>query len=310
MKKAVPYILYVFIALGAVGIWTKKSYPHQLSVMAIFQNEDRFLKEWIDYHRLQGVEHFYLYNNLSTDDYLEVLQPYLDAGTVELHDWPFAGKPGDQAEWTQVQSAAYRDGLARMQGRTKWAAIIDTDEFILPLSAPNLIEWLASYEDCSGILVNWQVFGTSNVERVPDDGLMIEALFQQAPPEAEINRYRKSIVRPECVKYCNDPHSMVYYPWYCGVDPDKNLLPRKFHTKRGVRVDKIRINHYTMRDEEFLHTHKLARYTKWGMKQQVDSCLEFNRLANSQPDSEIMKYADGLRRLQNQNLQPNERKTR
>ena len=38
---------------------TKK---HQLSICAIFKNEAKFLKEWIEYHRLVGVDHFYLYD--------------------------------------------------------------------------------------------------------------------------------------------------------------------------------------------------------------------------------------------------------
>ena len=46
-----------------------KSY--NVSACAIFQNEAPYLKEWIEYHRLIGVEHFYLYNNGSTDNYDE-----------------------------------------------------------------------------------------------------------------------------------------------------------------------------------------------------------------------------------------------
>ena len=36
---------------------------HFLSVCAIFKNEGRFLKEWLDYYLLAGVDHFYLYDN-------------------------------------------------------------------------------------------------------------------------------------------------------------------------------------------------------------------------------------------------------
>src|SRR4051812_43400023 len=61
---------------------------YKLVACAIFQNETFFLREWIEYHRIVGVEHFYLYNNLSTDNYLEILQPYIAEGIVELFDWP------------------------------------------------------------------------------------------------------------------------------------------------------------------------------------------------------------------------------
>ncbi len=36
-----------------------------------------------------GAKHFYLYNNLSQDNYLEVLQPYIESGDVELIEWPY-----------------------------------------------------------------------------------------------------------------------------------------------------------------------------------------------------------------------------
>lgn len=38
----------------------------------MFYNEAKFLKEWLDYHLVIGVGHFYLYNNNSTDDYMPV----------------------------------------------------------------------------------------------------------------------------------------------------------------------------------------------------------------------------------------------
>ena len=38
-----------------------------LSVVAVMKDELRNLPEWLDFHRRVGVEHFYLYDNNSTD---------------------------------------------------------------------------------------------------------------------------------------------------------------------------------------------------------------------------------------------------
>ncbi len=54
-----------------------------------FKNAARFLPEWIEFHQIVGFEHFYLYNNNSTDDYLSALRPYRDEGSVTLYEWPF-----------------------------------------------------------------------------------------------------------------------------------------------------------------------------------------------------------------------------
>ena len=39
-----------------------------LAVVSIFKDEAPYLDEWLQFHRAQGVAHFYLYNNGSTDD--------------------------------------------------------------------------------------------------------------------------------------------------------------------------------------------------------------------------------------------------
>lgn len=46
---------------------------HDIAVCAIFQNQGLYLKEWIEYHGMQGVSHFFLYDHKSTDDSLDVL---------------------------------------------------------------------------------------------------------------------------------------------------------------------------------------------------------------------------------------------
>lgn len=51
-----------------------------LSICAIFRNEADYLKEWIEFHRLVGVEHFFLYNNFSEDAYLSILGDYIGQG--------------------------------------------------------------------------------------------------------------------------------------------------------------------------------------------------------------------------------------
>jgi hypothetical protein len=53
----------------------KLKFPHKLAVCAIAKNEGAYFKEWLEYHRLVGVEKFYIYDNESDDDTKEVLAP-------------------------------------------------------------------------------------------------------------------------------------------------------------------------------------------------------------------------------------------
>ena len=59
-----------------------------LSICAIYRNEGEYLREWIEFHRLVGVERCYLYDNLSTDSHREVLAPYVEQGIVAASGWP------------------------------------------------------------------------------------------------------------------------------------------------------------------------------------------------------------------------------
>ena len=45
-----------------------KQFKYFISVACIIKNEGPYLKEWIEYHKLIGVEHFYVYDNESSDD--------------------------------------------------------------------------------------------------------------------------------------------------------------------------------------------------------------------------------------------------
>jgi len=57
--------------------------------------------QWIEYHRLLGVEHFYIYDNNSEDTILARLQAYMDAGVVTYIHWPF--RPDRGMHWNQVR---------------------------------------------------------------------------------------------------------------------------------------------------------------------------------------------------------------
>lgn len=41
----------------------------KLSVLAIFKNETMIIEEWMNHYLNEGVEHFYLIDNGSSDDY-------------------------------------------------------------------------------------------------------------------------------------------------------------------------------------------------------------------------------------------------
>lgn len=138
---------------------------YQVAVCAIFKNEAPYFREWLEFHRLVGIEHFYLYNNFSEDNYQQVLQPYIDEGLVTLIDWPRQ----------QAQMAAYQDCLEKFHQDMQWLGFIDLDEFVVPNSRHTVGEILAPFtKNRASVLLYWQLFGTSGRMERESCGLVTE----------------------------------------------------------------------------------------------------------------------------------------
>lgn len=268
----------------------KKKFKYDLALCAIFHDEAEYLKEWIEFHRLVGVQHFYLYNNNSTDNYLQVLKPYIKRKIVELIDWPYPNSPLQQ--WTKTQTKAYENAVKRARKKARWLAILDTDEFLYPLEKNNLVHFLKDYEKFGGVLVNWQMFGTSGVPKIPSNQLMIETLVMKSHYDYEENKLTKSIVHPYAVKKINDPHIVVYKNKYFSVNEEK--IPLHLAWTPYVSSTKIRINHYWSRDEWFFWNVKCARRQGWaeGFDGQV---LRLSHL-NEVYDGCILRFVPRLRK--------------
>lgn len=58
------------------------------------KNEKPYLKEWLEYHLLQGVEHFYLCDNGSTDGTDAYLEPYVAKGVITYIPLPGVDQTG------------------------------------------------------------------------------------------------------------------------------------------------------------------------------------------------------------------------
>lgn len=265
-----------------------KEYKYDLAVCAIFQNEAPYLREWIEFHKLVGVKHFYLFNNLSSDHCKKVLKPYIKSGEVELFDWDYH-TCANGSNWPTIQLMAYIHGINLAKNQAKWLAIIDVDEFLFPVETKNLANLLLNYEDAAAVCVNWQMYGTSGVKKIHHDELLIEKLIYKAPTLYHENVNVKSIVRPEFVETMGNPHCCALLPGYYQVNANKEPFGG---LTTAVKIDKIRINHYWTRDENFFHKVKIPRRQKW----QDSGSIDRANLLNSEKDTAIFKYIPKLKK--------------
>lgn len=240
-----------------------------LTAVTVFKNEAPYLDEWLAFCTLQGVERFLLYDNGSTDEFREVLRPWIDAAIVELIDWPFHWKAGAQTD-------AFVDALGRLRQRAKWCAFIDVDEFLFSPTGLSVAETMRQYEPHAGVVANWHCYGSSGHKLRPD-GLTIESYTRRARSEWARNRRVKTIVDPSLAVR---PRSAHLFEVQCGqtlvTDDFKAVqVVRKANGRRKLRhlaawlpylpfdpysktepsnpqisATNLRINHYVTRSEE------------------------------------------------------------
>lgn len=213
---------------------------HYLAVCAIAKNEGPYFKEWIEWHLSQGVEKFYIYDNESTDCTKEVLTPYIESGVVEYTFFPGQKK----------QLAAYDDCFERHRLETRWLAVIDLDEFIVPIKDQSIPAFLHRMEDFSVVEINWLVYGSGGA-RTKEPGGVMERFRKHSLPEHRLNTHVKSIVDPRRVCTMTGCHEAARISGRA-ADSHGDVLKKGFRD-RVPQQDIIRINHYAVKSyEEFL----------------------------------------------------------
>ncbi len=215
----------------------KNSKTYYFSLCAIFKNEAPYFKEWIEYHRMLGVDHIYLYNNFSTDNYMDILTPYIEEGYVTLTDWPY--------EMSQIP--AYEHCYEHYRNETFWLMFLDLDEFICPIYKTNIKEWIKPFEKYPSVLMYWLMFGTNGIVKADPKKLVIE---QYTNSWASVRNESKQVLNTSFT-----PVKMYHHHIWCWVKVlgIKFKVPSINENKRFIchhgkeicpKNGTIQINHY------------------------------------------------------------------
>lgn len=223
-----------------------------LSIACIAKDEGLYLKEWIEYHRIVGVERFYFYDNESSDNTKEILEPYIRDEVVVYR----------YVEGKVMQRPVYQDAILKSRGQTRWLALIDLDEFIVPVQKNSIPDFLRDYEQYPGVGINWLCFDHNGHETRPKEhGGLVTANYTRVakhPEEMEGNRIIKSIVNPNEVVFLDSPHNFEYKNSYAVTE---NYDPAWYKTKY-YSGSKIRINNYCRKSIEE-YKQKMSRGCAW-----------------------------------------------
>lgn len=218
-------------------------FDNKLGIVVIIKNEGPYIEEWVRYHLLVGADIIYIYDNESTDNTRQILEPYISSGKVVYKYFPGIA----------MQLPAYNDALRRYKNSCKYIAFIDADEFLFPLnegeSVANIVSSILDVEPkAGGLAVNWRMFGSSFHEEKPYGGGVLENYLYRAFENGKGNDCIKSVVNPRRVyRYCHVHYPMYYFGYY-SIDETGRKVTGWFNINNNIKL--LRINHYFTKSKE------------------------------------------------------------
>jgi hypothetical protein len=265
-------------------------------------NEGQDLPEWLEFHRLAGMEHVYLYDDGSTDDGAEIVRPYVSAGFVTFIPWARFSRG------VSIQRLVYAHALCTFGPDWRWMAFIDLDEYLFAVKDESLGSALSRFDDLPAIVVPWHMFGFCGHDARPP-GLVIENFTRRMPfppPPKPIGLLNwKSIVDPLAVAAIDSPHLFILSDGRRGgYNEDRTWIEgQRPEDWERARSEVLRLNHYFTKSRETFNQRRSAgRSIASGRapERHRDRALRYAMLienGETVDDDLILRFAPALNRI-------------
>jgi len=208
---------------------------YYLSLITIFKNESMNLRVWLEHYILQGVEHFYMIDNGSDDNPMDILGEYIERGIVTYEYMP--------EKWHQVQNYRKMHDIYNLKNETKWLMVADLDEFIFG-TKNKLSTVLKTKENFREIHTHWLMFGSDGLTQHPED--IRRSILHREP---DVHSNEKYIFQPAL--FTNGELMGVHFMTY---PYDNERIPGFI-----VEDDLIHMNHYPIQSLEYFQKVKMTR---------------------------------------------------
>lgn len=175
--------------------WNRKnekglSWKYYSSVCLLIRDENKYLKEWIDWHLERGFDHIYIYDNGTKEQVSEIVTGDI-ANKVSIIEW--------QGPFQNVQQDAYNHFLECYGKETRWVNFIDSDEFIqFQDGTMKANDFLAKYEEYTvvyGALNEFNANGKESYENLP-----VTERFTE-PTNIKGGLYHKDFIQPHRIDF-------------------------------------------------------------------------------------------------------------
>jgi len=226
---------------------------NSICIVSIFKNEICALEEWINHYIKQGVDHFFLTDNGSNDDYMRILSKYIQSGIVTLN-----------INATRHQQVQHLNFFITDVKKYEWVLVVDLDEFVYARNGFNTIkQYLTQLENSvNQIYIPWKMFGSNGHISQPES---IRHSFVTRESYANLRTINGKCITRTNVLSCINIHQSIL----C----NKNGLVITSDGNRQTQVDKnfvniseenlknscLHLNHYAIQSWEWFSNVKMTR---------------------------------------------------
>lgn len=237
--------------------------PYNLVVVCTFKNESMILDRWLQHYINEGVDHFYVLDNGSLDDYMGKVQHI----------------PGDMITLVRDSSSpmhGLQDKLMNKYFRSliiadaTWVMVVDVDEYVYPtdpiLCITDVLAGLSS--NITRVWMPWKVFGSNGHTKQPQAGV-VQGFTKRAPVHINLDKhalgYGKTVAR-----VTSGLHLLTHSSHNVGYNnevhySDGSLVNLGDHmtsvliTDDTIKTHPLQLNHYMFQSREYYETVKCSR---------------------------------------------------
>ena len=187
-KEIIKIIFLLLVYLNYVILknkFKKKNINIKICICTVGKNENRYIKEYVEYYKNYGIDKIFLYdnNNIDGEKFEEIINEYVIQNFVEIINWRGIQSP---------QMMIYNDCYNNNYNKYDWLIFNDIDEYIYLKNYNNIKIFLNKprFNKCEKIQLNWVLFTDNNYISYENKSLLEK--FIEIDPYVKIRKIDKN----------------------------------------------------------------------------------------------------------------------
>lgn len=266
-----------------------------LSIISVFKNESTILEEWIKHYIKEGVEHFYLVNHNSDDNFMQIIDKYKNYITLKTDDYK-----QEEHILDYLMNKHYLDLIKK---ESEWVIVCDIDEYIYNRhNYRNIVNFLKNNgqvkDNIGTIWIPWQLFYATKNKKIINS-IIDECVEKKIKTIGDFGD-GKSIYRTRDLVQLFIHHGSTPYNYFLNCENKKN---KKDTNKNDTLIlnneSNLYCNHYRFISEEYYYNIKCVRLGQAKRQNYIYTMEHFNNINSEENRLIDLKLKNKIYNLNN-----------